>query len=195
VIYLIRCNLAVLLAEQNLKITKVSKDTGISRTTLTALSNNYSQGIQFDTLNTLCMYLKVSPEQMISHVPVDIEVELVSVHDAHPDNKKPHDWLLEVDFTITKNFKDIKCSFCGVAFPQFNLSGELSSIKINVSLWDAAGNEEIEKENFIITNTFRQLPRAFLTDIQESITEGVISHFNLVSDSYDLAFHWERPLL
>lgn len=75
---MIRCNLSVLLAERNLKITKVSNDTGISRTTLTALCKNHSQGIQFDTMNILCKYLKVAPAQLICYIPydfVDISVE------------------------------------------------------------------------------------------------------------------------
>ena len=69
---MIHCNLATLLAQRNLKISKVFQDTGISRTTLTALAYNHAQGIQFDTLNTLCTYLKVSPTDLILHVPVDV---------------------------------------------------------------------------------------------------------------------------
>ena len=64
-------NLNVLLAERNLRISKVSKDTGISRTTLTALCNNLSQGIQFETLNTLCSYLSISPTQFFTYLPLD----------------------------------------------------------------------------------------------------------------------------
>lgn len=71
---MIKCNLAVLLAERGLKITKVSNDTGISRTTLTSLMNNYSSGIQFDTLNTLCNYLQTTPELFFPYVPFDYSV-------------------------------------------------------------------------------------------------------------------------
>lgn len=41
---MILTNLKVLLAERNLSISKVSNDTGISRTTLTALSSNNCKG-------------------------------------------------------------------------------------------------------------------------------------------------------
>lgn len=71
---MIICNLNTLLAERNLKITKVAKDTGISRTTLTSLANNYSQGIQFETLNTLCMYLDIKPENFFEYVYFNISV-------------------------------------------------------------------------------------------------------------------------
>ncbi|MDO5398572.1 MAG: helix-turn-helix transcriptional regulator [bacterium] len=66
-------NLAVLLAERGLKITKVSRDTKISRTTLTALCSGGEKvkGVQFDTLNTLCSYLNVQPDAILKHYPID----------------------------------------------------------------------------------------------------------------------------
>ena len=73
---MLKCNLAVLLAERRLRITKVSKDTGISRTTLTSLANNNSQGIQFDTLNTLCSYLNIKPADFFCYVPFEFSVEV-----------------------------------------------------------------------------------------------------------------------
>lgn len=69
-------NLNVLLAERNIRISKVSKDTGISRTTLTALCNNYSQGVQFDTLNTLCSYLDIAPAQFFVYLPADYKLDI-----------------------------------------------------------------------------------------------------------------------
>jgi len=56
---MIRCNLAVLLAERHVKISSVSADTGISRTTLTSLYKNASKGVQLSTVDTLCRYLNV----------------------------------------------------------------------------------------------------------------------------------------
>jgi len=63
---MIKCNLKILLAKRNLKITKVSNDTGISRTTLTSLASNYAKGIHFDTLENLCNYLKISPNDLFT---------------------------------------------------------------------------------------------------------------------------------
>ena len=76
---MIQCNLAVLLAERNLKISKVASDTGISRTTLTSLVNNYSQGIQFDTLNSLCVYLRITPEKLFSFAPFEVTVKVAKI--------------------------------------------------------------------------------------------------------------------
>ena len=65
-------NLSVLLAERRLTVTKVAQDTGLSRTTLTALTTRSAKGIQFDTLNRLCQYLKVTPDALFIYRPFDL---------------------------------------------------------------------------------------------------------------------------
>lgn len=72
---MIKCNLAVILAERGLKISDVAKETGISRTTLTALSHNYGKGIQFDTLNELCEYFNLPVSALLTHHFLHIAIE------------------------------------------------------------------------------------------------------------------------
>lgn len=67
-------NLKVLLAQRNISISKMSADTNISRTTLTALCTNKSTGIQFDTLDTICSYLNVLPSDVILFSPYSVEL-------------------------------------------------------------------------------------------------------------------------
>jgi len=185
---MVRCNLSVLLAEQNLKITKVSNDTGISRTTLTALCNNYSQGIQFDTLNTLCMYLNVSSEQLISHVPVDLKITSVFLDPSSTDE----DWLWEIDLELIKYSQTICFDLCGCAFPTFDDNLQLSSIRIDVYPLSQALDSKTENENRIITSTLQSLPRTFLTDFQNTIAAKIISAANTgsIRGSYGVQFHW-----
>ena len=73
------CNLSVLLSERNLKITQVSKDTGISRTTLTSLSQNKGAGIQFDTINKLCTYLKITPKDLFIFYPAELDFKIINL--------------------------------------------------------------------------------------------------------------------
>ena len=65
-------NLSVLLAQRRLTITRVSQDTRISRTTLTALCGGSAKGVQFETLNALCQYLKVAPGDLFLYCPFDL---------------------------------------------------------------------------------------------------------------------------
>lgn len=63
-----RINLKKLIIERRLSITKVSKDTGISRTTLTGLYYYPGRGIQIKTLNTLCNYFDITPLELFEEV-------------------------------------------------------------------------------------------------------------------------------
>ena len=78
---MLRCNLALLLAERGLKISKVAKDTGISRTTLTALTNSTSQGVQLETIDKLCMYLKTDVSSFFVFHPSTISFILSKEND------------------------------------------------------------------------------------------------------------------
>ncbi|MCW6667532.1 helix-turn-helix transcriptional regulator [Aerococcaceae bacterium NML190938] len=73
---MIRCNLNTLLAERGLKMSKVINDTKVTRPTLTAIVQNNGKGIQFETLNTLCNYLNVTPCEFFSHIPYDFEYSI-----------------------------------------------------------------------------------------------------------------------
>ena len=75
-----RIKLRELLAERRLSITKVSKDTGISRTTLTGLYYHHGKGIQIKTLNTLCNYFDITPSELFT--------EVQPVKPVYPQRKK-----------------------------------------------------------------------------------------------------------
>ncbi|MBU1309805.1 MAG: helix-turn-helix transcriptional regulator [Gammaproteobacteria bacterium] len=55
---MIKCNLSALLGARKLKLVDVMRDTGINRSTLTRLYHETTSRIDFETLETLCRYLK-----------------------------------------------------------------------------------------------------------------------------------------
>ena len=59
--------LAILMAERLVKITEISKVTGISRTTLTNLYYKRAKSISFDVLNELCKYFKCDICDLFEH--------------------------------------------------------------------------------------------------------------------------------
>lgn len=186
VVLLIRCNLSILLAERNLKITKVSNDTGISRTTLTSLANNYSQGIQFDTINTLCNYLKIGPEQLISYIPVDIKIDNVHLNDD----------ILNIDLTIIKNNRSHVCSLTGTCFTYFS-DGKLVDLDIHIELFNEKDDETIKEENIMITSTFKMLPISFFKDIEGKIFDEILLKFDeeKVQDPITFSFTFDNNLI
>lgn len=70
---MIRNNLLTLLSERELKATRVASDTGIARSTLSSLTNNDSKMIQLETVNTLCRYLNVTPNDFFEYLPFDYD--------------------------------------------------------------------------------------------------------------------------
>lgn len=64
---------SILLGEKLLKISKIAKDTGISRTTLTNLYYRRSIQISFEVLDKLCKYLNCGISDIIEYKPDDEE--------------------------------------------------------------------------------------------------------------------------
>jgi DNA-binding Xre family transcriptional regulator len=67
---MIKCNLAVLLAERGMNISELSERTGLSRNTLSALQNNTGKGIQFDTMDAVCKLLDILPGDLFTYADV-----------------------------------------------------------------------------------------------------------------------------
>ncbi|MGG0794636.1 helix-turn-helix transcriptional regulator [Brevibacillus laterosporus] len=166
---MIKCNLAVILAERGLKITDVAKATGISRTTLTALYYNQGKGIQFDTLDLLCEQLGIPVSQLISHHYVDFEIE-------------EYTWINQMEL-------DISCFF--------TVDDITSKSKINL-LIKKVHIAEIPEEEEHTTITLEVLANIWHTDsyfltIPETRLEELIHEelFGVLSESYEKLEHLE----
>lgn len=185
---MVRCNLSILLAEQNLKITKVAEDTGISRTTLTSLSNNYSQGIQFDTINTLCSYLKVTPDKLISFIPIDIKILLVSMDNS----KSNHDYDCMIEFLLVDNFKTTQYKMFGYIDLQYNDSNVISDVFIFLNVLENLDNTDNKNGN--LTKIINNLSKPFLTDLENQIIKEIINLLELqpiyFKSGYTIRFNW-----
>lgn len=62
---MIKCHLSRLLGEKRMKISDVSRITGISRQALTDLYYERVKGIRFDTLELLCLGLNCQVEDIL----------------------------------------------------------------------------------------------------------------------------------
>lgn len=74
---MIKCNLAVLLAERELKMSDVVKNTSLAKNTVRSLYYNSAKGIQFETLETLCDYLSCDIEDLFKKVTFELDIEEV----------------------------------------------------------------------------------------------------------------------
>ena len=75
----IKSDLKYFLTQQNAKrirqgskpltLRKIAKDTGLSTSTLVALTTDRAKGIQFDTLSVLCQYFNCLPSEILLFIP------------------------------------------------------------------------------------------------------------------------------
>lgn len=190
-------NLAVLLAERNLKITRVSRDTGISRTTLTALCNDYTGGIKFDTLNVLCKYLKITPQEFFNYSPYDYEITVYE--DEMTDNIKALEELsdkmervYDISITITKHeykwllpLNVLVEASDVVPFNKILLGILLAEDMENDNVNPADVNAYREFKQMIQDFTPRQVER-FKSDVEEMlkqhVTDFLAKKYNVTSD-------------
>lgn len=68
---MIKNNLKKLMKEKNVTIADLHRTLGISRPTLTKMANNETDGIRYDTINKLCKFFKISPNELLVFVPFD----------------------------------------------------------------------------------------------------------------------------
>ncbi|WP_251424513.1 helix-turn-helix domain-containing protein [Veillonella agrestimuris] len=69
-----------ILAENGYSITFLSKVSGISRPTLTAIANNESKGVQLDTLDTICKYLNITINDLIIHIGFEFKASILEIN-------------------------------------------------------------------------------------------------------------------
>ncbi len=63
---MIKCHLSKLLGIKRLKISDVSRDTGLNRGTITRLYNETAVRVEFEVLDKLCAYLECDLSDLIS---------------------------------------------------------------------------------------------------------------------------------
>ena len=174
---MIRRNLAVLLAQRSLKITKVSKDTHISRTTLTAICQNECKGIQFDTLNLLCEYLNVSPSEILEFYPLDISEiniqtnEIISINDSFPIES------FTVSFSLKYNKSTISCSIDGkIEHDAMEIpNGTLYPANI---IFKKFNEKTVDIE--LITKIINNLPANILTTLENTLSSNIIKNSKIL---------------
>lgn len=182
---MIKCNLAVLLAERGLKMADVINDTSLSKTAVRGLYYNQSKGIQFETLQILCDYLNVGPEDIIKN----INFEYV-INNKHIDEQK---FITHYEFNFKLEDKEI------TDVVQVSIS---SSSKIIKLLEDEAIPQEIDPETDTLLVIFytKKLKQSILSQItefesdklEEFLIYDFIETFNLKNHNIFITVDWKE---
>ncbi|MCG7980274.1 MAG: helix-turn-helix transcriptional regulator [Candidatus Thiodiazotropha endolucinida] len=71
---MIKCHLSRILGERKLKISDLSRDTGINRGTLTRMYHETLVRVDLETINTLCDYLSISVGELLEYQKTEDEL-------------------------------------------------------------------------------------------------------------------------
>lgn len=183
---MLKCNLAMLLAERGLKISKVSKDTGISRTTLTALTNNTSQGIQLETIDKLCLYLKIDPSKFFIFSSASLsfvfekneknEFIIINFSEKSLGNLK-----VMADFQLNSPIYPLKRDY-SIIVSVYNPSLLCTSLGITFDLSRRQHTELLEEFEFgfeHFSRFYENLPVIFKTDFENKLLHEICKKHNI----------------
>ncbi len=134
---MIRNRLSELLSERGLKISRVAKEVGIARSSLTSMVQNDSEMVRYDAIDKLCKYLNVSPNDFFEYMPISIEYTF----DEEPNVKYSIDYNFDNKLVLDKFVFDF--------LVDVNAYGKSETFDLEVKFM---GFEPNEKTNFKISN-------------------------------------------
>lgn len=180
---MIRNRFSVLLAKKGLKITRVAKDTKISRSTLNNISKNDTDMIRLDTINALCKYLGVTHCEFFQFEPLDITftLEIVSMpfNMENTQNRRvlrcesiEADLFMDIDWGHKKESIDLTCTLESDFSFQDNLPIQESNKNIVINL--GVEFDEKEERDFFLNEVYKKIDESFYQDIYHSLVSTII---------------------
>ncbi|MCK1200449.1 helix-turn-helix transcriptional regulator [Streptococcus uberis] len=166
---MIKTNFSVLMAERGLKIADVYEDTGISKTTLMALSENTGKGVQFETVDKLCIYLGIDISEFFLFVPYSWELEILDNYSFY-DNEKY--------YAIGINLKSDSIEKTYVLIVSFNLKTvdrfptQDKNVKTWVSIYLADSDAYVKNDFYNFIDSLQiSFKNKFIQDLNNMVIE------------------------
>lgn len=151
---MIRNRLAELLAERGIRISKVANDIpNLSRNTISATAQNESKMIQLETINSLCQYLEISPNDFFEYLPFDVstnisEIQPLKIVNAGKDNEPIGATLSIFDYDL---FISVSKKLANIATNKtFDLTIRMEN-KLELTIDDPSSSSSIDDATQTIT--------------------------------------------
>lgn len=145
--------------KKGISISELSRRTGISRPTLTALANNTGKGIQFDTIDTLCGFFRISVSDLLLLIqPQNISLSFDGLNDVD---------MLASDTKVI--FGEITAGKVGIPVQCILKTGENISAMIQLNQRDVGYEQEADIELLQGSNAARELIISEVTQKAESM--------------------------
>lgn len=159
---MIRSNLWKILKNKGYTISKLSNKTGIGRTTLTSLTHNVGNGIQFETLEKLCAELKITPNDLLIPTTFNMLIRLDPIQTDTPG---------EIEFkSVLNNETRLRI---GILIDTEKV--DKSSLSVNVSIYD---EDQYRYQLFV-----QSMPDDVIEIIKDEVFNAIQDEFQSNSES------------
>lgn len=150
---MIRNRLKELMVKRGLKASRVANDIeNLSRNTINSTVNNKGKMLQLETINSLCQYLGVSPNEFFEYLPFDVEISINSDNELianYPDGDEIVSGVIK-PFYLNLYIKKISTNqVSGTTSKTFELS-VISEKPIRIDLNGNNNLESIDDANFVV---------------------------------------------
>lgn len=192
---MLRNNLSSIMAAKKIIATKVAKDTGIARSTISKISNNSTEKIEYSTINTLCRYLGVTPSDFFHYVPIDFEFNFdlsqdFSFIDYSTYDGSGYEITFEFNFLIDCfiNRNEYNFPLLGTCSITDDIFGNLYDLIININFENEDDKEEFRKIE-------SQIPPAFHEGLRNDL-EGYVKNafYDEVRSKFDNTNYYDLLL-
>lgn len=165
---MIRLKFGEIISAKKIRQIDISHDTGISRNTLSALTNNSTDMIRLETVDLLCSHLGITPCEFFEYYPGDIKI---TVGTSYIDEVM--EYAVEALVSVHTKEKVFKASFKGFFEPDEGRSEQTGEKSLR-------GKLEIDKNegfNEWRVFAFGELSHGLQSEIVDRIEKEVISEF------------------
>ncbi|WP_203641696.1 helix-turn-helix domain-containing protein [Levilactobacillus andaensis] len=162
--------LNVLLAERQLSIKQVVDETGISRNTISNISNNVGANVATETIDALCRYLNVKPADFFSYTPYSFRLQL--------EKEDDYDSFILLD---VKKGRTERMYSLDVYYDTDTMIAEDRSTLDIFDLYIVV-DDSISDNNDTIRNIFENLPVVFQTELSNMMLKKISERLNKYND-------------
>ncbi|WP_164508322.1 helix-turn-helix domain-containing protein [Companilactobacillus kedongensis] len=155
--------LNVLLAERQLTIKEVVEDTGLSRNSISNISNNVKANISTETIDILCNYLGISPNEFFDYAPLMLNLAF---------SKNEYDCFIEVKTKQKRKEYNYAYKFISKNKDDPEINEQRNK---NYDIYIDVYTDE-NPDSFL--NIYRTLPVGFQTDINKAFIETIEKALN-----------------
>lgn len=178
---MIRFALKQVLTQKHHTIQDIYHATGLSRSTVTGLAKGTSRTVAFTTIDKLCRYLEVSPNDLFEYVPATMTIDTAMNAAApvtEPSRLTDRNRItrpLTIDVAIQTSQKTIGFTYAGTVYWAMN-DPSPDRLNIELAITNATAVEAV--------TWFEQLSAAFADNVKQMIpTRHKVNVIKLVATS------------